>query len=102
VVGLLVGFASWIGIIYPFRSVHTARSPAASFSHHHRRQASEQVFVRSVYRRFSCPWLTLKLACSLLEALLFGSLISATDPVTVLSVFQELSVNVDLYCLVFG
>jgi len=57
VVGLLVGFASWIGIIYPF---------------------------------------------SLLEALLFGSLISATDPVTVLSVFQELSVNVDLYCLVFG
>jgi sodium/hydrogen exchanger 8 len=38
----------------------------------------------------------------LLEALLFGSLISATDPVTVLSVFQELSVNVDLYCLVFG
>lgn len=39
---------------------------------------------------------------SWLEALLFGSLISATDPVTVLSVFQELSVNVDLYCLVFG
>jgi NhaP-type Na+/H+ or K+/H+ antiporter len=57
---------------------------------------------RSVYRRFPALRLTLNLACSLLEALLFGSLISATDPVTVLSVFQELSVNVDLYCLVFG
>mmetsp|Transcript_13451 Transcript_13451/g.18406 ORF Transcript_13451/g.18406 Transcript_13451/m.18406 type:complete len:571 (+) Transcript_13451:74-1786(+) len=39
---------------------------------------------------------------SLLESLIFGSLISATDPVTVLAIFQELGVQSDLYCLVFG
>ena len=37
-----------------------------------------------------------------LHALIFGSLISATDPVTVLAIFQELGVNIDLYSLVFG
>ena len=38
----------------------------------------------------------------LLQCLIFGSLISATDPVTVLAIFQELGVNIDLYSLVFG
>ncbi|XP_031554888.1 sodium/hydrogen exchanger 6-like isoform X2 [Actinia tenebrosa] len=37
-----------------------------------------------------------------LECLLFGSLISATDPVTVLAIFHDLHVDVDLYALVFG
>ncbi|XP_019199706.1 PREDICTED: sodium/hydrogen exchanger 6-like isoform X2 [Ipomoea nil] len=37
-----------------------------------------------------------------LECLKFGSLISATDPVTVLSIFQELGTDVNLYALVFG
>nr|GMC50166.1 sodium/hydrogen exchanger 6-like [Ipomoea batatas] len=37
-----------------------------------------------------------------LECLMFGSLISATDPVTVLSIFQELGTDVNLYALVFG
>lgn len=32
-----------------------------------------------------------------LEATLFGAIISATDPVTVLSVFNSLGANVDLY-----
>lgn len=36
------------------------------------------------------------------ECLLFGSLISATDPVTVLAIFAELNVDVDLYALIFG
>lgn len=39
---------------------------------------------------------------SLPDALIFGSLISATDPVTVLAIFNELRVDVDLYALVFG
>jgi len=39
---------------------------------------------------------------SLLSALVFGSLISATDPVTVLAVFQALGVKVDLFSMVFG
>lgn len=37
-----------------------------------------------------------------LASLTFGSLISATDPVTVLAVFQKLGVKVDLFSMVFG
>eukprot|EP00965_Chrysotila_dentata_P209705 6185454-Pleurochrysis_carterae.AAC.2 len=37
-----------------------------------------------------------------LAALTFGSLISATDPVTVLAVFQALGVKIDLFSMVFG
>ncbi|KAH9324065.1 hypothetical protein KI387_004243 [Taxus chinensis] len=33
---------------------------------------------------------------------MFGALISATDPVTVLAIFQELGCNTNLYALVFG
>eukprot|EP01025_Chloroclados_australasicus_P047391 TRINITY_DN5297_c0_g1_i3.p1 TRINITY_DN5297_c0_g1~~TRINITY_DN5297_c0_g1_i3.p1 ORF type:complete len:609 (+),score=59.03 TRINITY_DN5297_c0_g1_i3:263-2089(+) len=36
------------------------------------------------------------------ESLLFGAIISATDPVTVLSVFAKLGANDHLYTLVFG
>ncbi|KAL2959771.1 hypothetical protein AAZX31_17G003600 [Glycine max] len=36
------------------------------------------------------------------ECLMFGALISATDPVTVFSIFQELGTDVNLYALVFG
>jgi len=38
----------------------------------------------------------------MLAALTFGSLISATDPVTVLAVFQALGVKIDLFSMVFG
>ena len=38
----------------------------------------------------------------MLAALVFGSLISATDPVTVLAVFQKIGVKVDLFSMVFG
>jgi sodium/hydrogen exchanger 8 len=37
-----------------------------------------------------------------LASLTFGSLISATDPVTVLAVFQAIGVKVDLFSMVFG
>ncbi|KAL6207294.1 hypothetical protein ACLB2K_024538 [Fragaria x ananassa] len=36
------------------------------------------------------------------ECLMFGALISATDPVTVLSIFQELGTDTNLYALMFG
>ncbi|KFP66572.1 Sodium/hydrogen exchanger 9, partial [Cariama cristata] len=36
------------------------------------------------------------------DFLFFGSLMSATDPVTVLAVFHELHVDTDLYTLLFG
>eukprot|EP01118_Nematostelium_gracile_P007983 TRINITY_DN2619_c0_g1_i1.p1 TRINITY_DN2619_c0_g1~~TRINITY_DN2619_c0_g1_i1.p1 ORF type:complete len:542 (-),score=118.02 TRINITY_DN2619_c0_g1_i1:168-1793(-) len=39
---------------------------------------------------------------SAIESFLFGSLISATDPVTVLAILKELKVDVDLYSNVFG
>ncbi|XP_047130387.1 sodium/hydrogen exchanger 6 isoform X1 [Hydra vulgaris] len=50
-------------------------------------------FVRmfSVYKDFSFQ-----------DCLLFGSVISATDPVTVLAIFHDLHVDVDLYALAFG
>eukprot|EP00299_Pterocystis_sp_00344_P004496 c1555_g1_i1.p1 GENE.c1555_g1_i1~~c1555_g1_i1.p1 ORF type:complete len:531 (+),score=140.60 c1555_g1_i1:56-1594(+) len=37
-----------------------------------------------------------------LPSLVFGSLISATDPVTVLAVFQSLGVDIHLFSMVFG
>eukprot|EP00057_Strongylocentrotus_purpuratus_P027001 XP_011681475.1 PREDICTED: sodium/hydrogen exchanger 7 [Strongylocentrotus purpuratus] len=36
------------------------------------------------------------------DCFLFGALISATDPVTVIAVFQDLHVDVDMFILVFG
>ncbi|XP_078258209.1 sodium/hydrogen exchanger 7 [Rhinoraja longicauda] len=36
------------------------------------------------------------------DCLFFGAIISATDPVTVLAIFNELQVDVDLYALLFG
>ena len=36
------------------------------------------------------------------DCMLFGALISATDPVTILAIFHDLHVDVDLYALVFG
>ena len=36
------------------------------------------------------------------DCLLFGAIISATDPVTILAIFHDLNVDVDLYALVFG
>ncbi|XP_063806837.1 sodium/hydrogen exchanger 4-like [Pseudophryne corroboree] len=39
---------------------------------------------------------------SLLQNLLYGSLISAVDPVAVLAIFEEISVNEQLYMMIFG
>jgi sodium/hydrogen exchanger 8 len=36
------------------------------------------------------------------ESIMYGALISATDPVSVLAIFQELGTDVNLYALVFG
>lgn len=36
------------------------------------------------------------------ESLAFGSLISSTDPVAVLSIFKEMEVDMTLYILIFG
>ncbi|MBN3297500.1 SL9A6 protein, partial [Amia calva] len=36
------------------------------------------------------------------DCLFFGAIVSATDPVTVLAIFHELQVDVDVYALLFG
>ena len=43
-----------------------------------------------------------QLEFGLVDCLMFGAIISATDPVTVLAVFKELKVDVDLDALLFG
>ncbi|PAV58747.1 hypothetical protein WR25_10822 isoform F [Diploscapter pachys] len=45
---------------------------------------------------------TFGMGFSMQELFFFGSLISATDPVTVISIFTELRVEADLFALVFG
>lgn len=39
---------------------------------------------------------------SLKESFAFGSLISATDPVSVLAIFKEMNADANLYAIVFG
>jgi len=47
-------------------------------------------------------WIDSEQKSSSVEIFLFSSLISAVDPVAVLSIFAEVGVNADLYFLVFG
>lgn len=53
-------------------------------------------------RNISIPGSPEAFSASIIPSLLFGSLISATDPVTVLAIFHDLHVDFDLYSLVFG
>ena len=42
------------------------------------------------------------LQLSLLECLIFGSTLSTTDPVTILTIFNHYKVNPKLYSVIFG
>jgi sodium/hydrogen exchanger-like protein 6/7 len=42
------------------------------------------------------------MSLSFLDSMIFGSVLSATDPVTVLTIFQSLKVDPKLYSIVFG
>ncbi|CAI2161991.1 13662_t:CDS:2 [Funneliformis geosporum] len=42
------------------------------------------------------------LSLSFLDSMIFGSVLSATDPVTVLTIFQALKVDPKLYSIIFG
>ena len=42
------------------------------------------------------------LSLSIIECLLFGSTLSATDPVTILAIFNALHVDPKLYSVIFG
>ncbi|EEB20474.1 sodium/hydrogen exchanger, putative [Pediculus humanus corporis] len=44
----------------------------------------------------------LKTSFTFLDTLYFGALISSTDPLTILAIFNDLHVDVNLYALVFG
>ncbi len=45
---------------------------------------------------------SIKTYFSFTDCLFFGALVSATDPVTVLAIFNDQRVDVNLYALVFG
>lgn len=50
-------------------------------------------------------WSTLgleSLGLSLIECLTFGSTLSATDPVTILAIFNQYKVDPKLYTVIFG
>lgn len=42
------------------------------------------------------------LSLGIIECLIFGSTLSATDPVTVLAIFNTLKVDPKLYSVIFG
>ena len=42
------------------------------------------------------------LEVSLIECLIFGSTLSATDPVTILAIFNQYKVDPKLYTVIFG
>lgn len=42
------------------------------------------------------------LSLTIVECLLFGSTLSATDPVTILAIFNQLHVDPKLYSVIFG
>lgn len=45
---------------------------------------------------------SLKNSFTFLDTLYFGALISPTDPLTILAIFHDMHVDVNLYALVFG
>lgn len=42
------------------------------------------------------------LQLSFLDSMIFGSVLSATDPVTILAIFNQLKVDPKLYSVIFG
>uniref|UniRef100_A0A146M3F2 Sodium/hydrogen exchanger n=2 Tax=Lygus hesperus TaxID=30085 RepID=A0A146M3F2_LYGHE len=62
---------------------------------------SISAFVVGVLMYTVLPWVS-SLRYSFLDTLYFGALISPTDPVTILAIFNDLRVDVTLYSLVFG
>lgn len=37
-----------------------------------------------------------------IDSMIFGSILSATDPVTILAIFSQLKVDPQLYAIIFG
>nr|CAD7415656.1 unnamed protein product [Timema poppensis] len=59
-------------------------------------------FVGAVMYGFIQQVSYLRNSFTFLDTLYFGALISSTDPLTILAIFNDLHVDVNLYALVFG
>ena len=62
------------------------------------------LFLRTLMYGFTriIPNANINNAFTFLDTLYFGALISPTDPLTIISIFNDLHVDVNLYALVFG
>lgn len=72
-----------------------ASHPFYQTSTNHRRQSRVLVYIWSFLGLES-------LELGLLECLIFGSTLSATDPVTILAIFNQYKVDPKLYTIIFG
>ena len=69
----------------------------------HRKSCQRQSHLHQPALLSSCLSLAApRVQAGLLDFLLFGSLISAVDPVAVLAVFEEVHVNQTLFIIIFG
>lgn len=57
---------------------------------------------RGIMYGFVTHMSSIKKYFSFSDCLLFGAIISATDPVTTLAIFNEQNLDLDLYALIFG
>jgi sodium/hydrogen exchanger-like protein 6/7 len=60
-----------------------------------------KIFLRILVRILTLLEIEL-LSLSLLDSIMFGTILSATDSVTVLTIFQTLKVDPNLYSIIFG
>lgn len=84
------------------RHLHLRRRHRVSSPHH---ESEPRLRSRGSTRTLVYIWALLGLeglSLGIIECLIFGSTLSATDPVTVLAIFNTLKVDPKLYSIIFG
>lgn len=96
-----------IGLIYFFFAllITNKRNNVFFFErimNHSLDKANNNYFCRALMYGFVQLIPHLSTSFTFLDTLYFGALISPTDPLTIISIFNDLHVDVNLYALVFG